>query len=135
MAKYHNRKTTTCGIVFDSKKEAFRFLYLKGLKEGGTITNLQLQPVFELLPQNKWADPVKRDRKGYKTSTIRPITYLPDFQYTILKECVLDINGVMVRVYPGETIIEDVKGMRTTEYRLKRKLFLATYPELLFFET
>ena len=41
-------------------------------------------------------------------------TYRGDFEYTE--------NGVRV--------CEDVKGMKTPVYRLKRKLFLALYPEI-----
>jgi len=48
----------------------------------------------------------------------------------------INVNGQQVCVYIGDfryvengkSVVEDVKGVRTETYRLKRKLLLATYP-------
>lgn len=34
----------------------------------------------------------------------------------------------------GENVVEDVKGVKTSVYRLKRKMFLAMYPDIKFVE-
>ena len=48
-------------------------------------------------------------------SRISKVTYIADFEY---------INET------GETIVEDVKGVETAVFRLKRNLFLRLYPHL-----
>ena len=106
--KYGNKKTIVDGIKFDSIKEANRYQELKLLARGGLVNELELQPRFEL--QTGFT------RKGKK---IRKIEYVADFRY-------VNENGI--------EIIEDVKGMLTDIYRLKRKLFLYKYPYLEFNE-
>lgn len=95
--KYGARKTEVGGILFDSKKEAARYQELRLLEKAGEIHDLRLQVPFELQP---------KFRKNGKTW--RAVTYVADFVY-LTKE--------------GEEVIEDVKGMRTDVYRLKRKMF------------
>lgn len=104
MSKYHSRKTTVDGITFDSKAEAARYSELKLLQRAGLIRDLTLQPEFELIPQYK-----KNGR------TVRRTTYRADFSYTETKT--------------GRYVIEDVKGVRTELYRLKKKLFEYRYPD------
>ena len=99
MNKYRNIKTTVDGIRFDSKREAERYSELKLLERAGIITDLKLQPKFELIP---------------KHNGNRALTYIADFSYT---------EG-------GEKIVEDVKGMETKEFKIKKKLFEYFYPEL-----
>jgi hypothetical protein len=105
--KYRNKKTIINNIVFDSKKEAKRYSELK-LKlracDNSKITDLKLQPRFLL-------------QKGYVKNgkKIREINYIADFSYTDNK---------------GNFIIEDVKGKKTKEYLLKKKMFGSIYPEL-----
>ena len=102
-SKYGNRKTTSSdGNMFDSVKEAKRYEELRLLQRGGKIKNLQLQPRFVL------QDKFKRDGKTY-----RKIEYVADFMYE--KD-------------DGTVVVEDVKGMKTDVYKLKKKLFLAKYP-------
>ena len=100
-SKYHAQKTMVDGILFDSKREAERYQELKLLEKTGWIQNLQRQVKYELIP------PLKKT--GEKTE--RAVTYTADFVY--------EENG--------ETVVEDVKGMRTKEYRLKRKLMIWRY--------
>ena len=48
--KYGNTKVEYNGIKFDSKREMQRYLVLKDAESKGIITNLVLQPKFELIP-------------------------------------------------------------------------------------
>lgn len=95
--KYHNKKVMVDDIKFDSKKEARRYNELKLLEKAGIIKNLQRQVKYELQPSFK-----------YNGKTIRAINYIADFVY--------EKNG--------ELIVEDVKGIKTDVYKLKKKLFL-----------
>ncbi len=106
-SKYRNEKTEVDGITFHSKKEAARYQELLLLKQAKQIGALVLQPRFNLI-----------------VSGIRICTYIAAFQYIELNRL-----GHMVQ------IVEDVKGMRTPVYRIKRKLFEALYPHLTFRET
>lgn len=97
MNKYFNKKVIIDGIKFDSKKEAGEYLWLKMLEKKGDISNLELQPKFELQPKYKVG---KRTR--------RAITYTPDFSY-------YDKDG--------QFHVVDVKGYKTDVYKIKKKLF------------
>jgi hypothetical protein len=99
-SKYHAKKTTVDGITFDSRKEADRYLVLKGMEEDGSIEDLRRQVRYELIPS------FDVDGRHY-----RPVYYVADFVY----------------VEDGKTVVEDVKGMRTDVYRLKSKLFARRY--------
>lgn len=99
-SKFHAQKTTVDGITFDSRKEADRYLVLKGMEEDGTIENLRRQVRYELIPS------FDVDGRHY-----RSVCYVADFVY----------------VEDGEEVVEDVKGMRTDVYRLKSKLFARRY--------
>lgn len=103
--KYHAKKTIVDNIVFDSKKEADRYCELNLLVRAGKISDLRRQVTFELVP---------------KQSDERAVKYIADFVY-------LDNNT-------GKTIIEDVKGYRTKEYVIKRKILKHRYPYLTFKE-
>jgi hypothetical protein len=91
--KYHNRKVTVDGITFDSVKEASKWQELRMLERAGEITGLVRQQKIELIP---------------KTKLYRACYYVCDFIYFDKRE--------------NKTIYEDVKGVRTKEYLLKRKL-------------
>lgn len=101
MSKYHNKKTVVDGIVFDSKKEANRYRELKLLEKAGEISDLRLQVKFELVPAIY----------EYGVCVQRAVTYIADFVYR----------------ENGETIVEDVKGMKTEVYKLKKKLMRWRY--------
>jgi hypothetical protein len=66
------------------------------------IQNLKVHPVFEIIP------PFKRDGK-----TIRATYYEGDFLY---------LEGF-------QWVVEDVKGVETPAFKIKRKLFLCRYPD------
>ncbi|MBH0311276.1 DUF1064 domain-containing protein [Alcaligenes nematophilus] len=101
--KYGNRKTVIDGHTFDSKREAARYGVLKLLERTGTITDLELQPRFELIPKQRRDDGRPE----------RACEYVADFRYTDTRT--------------GQTVIEDAKGMRTRDYIVKRKLMLQVH--------
>ena len=105
--KYNAKKVKVDGISFDSKKEANRYFELKMLERAGKIKELKLQPKFLL------QDGFERDGKKY-----RAIFYIADFEY----------------IKDGKRIVEDVKGVRTDVYKLKKKMFLKKYPQVEFKE-
>lgn len=94
-SKYHAKKTTIDGIEFDSAKEAKRFVKLREMQEAGRIQGLRLQVPFELLPSFEC--------EGVK---YRGMKYIADFVY----------------YRDGKQVVEDVKGVKTAEYKLKKKL-------------
>ena len=106
MAKYGNKKTVRNGITFDSQKEAARYDALMLLLAAGEIEDLKLQPEFTL--QEAFTTP--------QGERVRAIKYRADFLY---KRRVRE--GVDIR---WERVVEDVKGFRTKEYEIKRKLML-----------
>jgi hypothetical protein len=108
MRKYSNTKVEHQGITFDSKAEMRRYQALALLQQAGEISDLTLQPSFELQPAFK-------DGRGRKH---RPIVYQADFSYT----------------EAGRRVVEDVKGAKTREYRLKAKILLYRWPDLDFRE-
>lgn len=108
-SKYHNRKTAYNGTIYDSKKEANRARELSLLQRIGHIHNLERQKRFELQPTST-----------IRGTTIRAITYVADFYY----------YDELQKTW----VAEDVKGFRTEVYKIKKKLFLVKYPDILFKE-
>lgn len=99
--KYGNTRPTYNGITFDSKAEMMRYMQLSDMENRGEISQLRMQVPYELQPS------FTITRPGDKIKTIRAIKYVADFVY-------LDKYG--------KEHIEDVKGMQTKEYILKRKM-------------
>jgi len=98
MNKYRAKKTVVDGITFDSKAEARRYGELKLLVKSNQICHLELQPRYDIIVQ------------GHKICF-----YKADFRYQIGME-----DG-------GDVVVEDVKGMLTPVYRLKKKLVKACH--------
>jgi hypothetical protein len=98
--KYHNKKVVRDGETFDSVKEYHRWIELCLMEKAGLISDLQRQVKYVLIPSQK---------EGKKTIE-RECSYRADFVYTDNET--------------GETVVEDVKGMRTEVYKIKRKLML-----------
>lgn len=94
-SKYHAKKTVVDGIEFDSAKEAKRYAKLRALEDAGKIQGLRLQVPFELVPSFE-CDGVK----------YRGMKYIADFVY----------------YRDGKQVVEDTKGWKTAEYRMKKKL-------------
>ena len=94
VSKYRNRKTTIDGKRFDSTAEARRYGELLALQRAGEITDLALQPKFNIY-----------------LNDVHICDYYADFAYS----------------QKGRYIVEDVKGVRTDVYRLKKRLVEARY--------
>jgi hypothetical protein len=98
--KYNAAGQHLDGHWFASMAEATRYLQLKVMQAEGKIDKLELQPVYQI------------------TISGKPITkYKADFRYTVL-----DPSGRTV-----DMVIEDVKGMVTDVYALKKKMVEAQY--------
>ncbi|MGF7108235.1 DUF1064 domain-containing protein [Treponema pedis] len=97
-------RRTADGIVFASRSEMKRYQELKMLEKAGVISDLELQPKFLLVPATE---------KGGKA-----VHYVADFAY----------------IKDGQKIYEDVKGVQTEVYKLKKKLLLWQYPDIYFYE-
>jgi len=95
--KYGNKKTVVNGIKFDSKWEAERYLYIKSLERAGRVKDLELQVRFNLIVNDQ-----------------KICAYIADFRYK--RE---DKNG------EWHEIVEDAKGVETSEFKLKKKLMKA----------
>lgn len=87
---------------YDSRKEHSRANELKLMQRAGLISNLREQVKYVLIP-------AQRDSSGKLLE--RECAYYADFVY--------DRDGVMV--------VEDTKGFRTPEYKIKRKLMLRVH--------
>ncbi len=95
-SKYRNTRLVVNGEKFDSKREYKRWCELKLLENAGEISQLERQVRFEIAPGVRIG--------GRK----RPaICYVADAVY-------LDKKGARV--------VEDVKGVLTPAYRLKKHL-------------
>lgn len=97
-SKYRAVPTVVDGIRFASKKEAAHYGTLKILERAGKITELRIQPKWELVIFGQ-----------------KICTYIADFYY------LESVNGKLF----GR--IEDVKGIKTPVYRLKKKLMKAIH--------
>ena len=109
MTKYHSRKITRDGITFDSQKEARRYAELKLLEKSGAITDLQQQVKYVLLPAQYRQFFDKKAHRWKNRCVEREVCYIADFVFK-------DSDGVVH--------VEDVKGFKTREFIIKRKLML-----------
>ena len=95
--KYGNHRIKTPDGDFDGEAEYGHWLELKLLQMAGGITDLQRQVPFVLIPSQRGSDGKVIEQ---------PVKYIADFVYT----------------ENGGTVVEDVKGYKTPEYIIKRKL-------------
>ena len=102
-SKYGNHKVVTDDGTFDSEKEYRRYRELKILEAIGQVSDIKRQVEYELIPN-------QRDEHGKLIE--RKVTYKADFVY---------------KDETGSEIVEDVKGFKTKEYILKRKMMLNKY--------
>ena len=98
--KYNSRGEWFNEIWFASRAEAARYRQLKMMEEQGFITRLELQPSYSVVVNNKLC-----------------CRYRADFRYDVI-----DDRGTVLK-----QVVEDVKGMVTPLYKLKKKLVLATH--------
>lgn len=96
----------TCdGIVFASQREMKRYCELKLMEKVGAVSGIELQPAYPLYvwdTVNKVATPIGK--------------YVADFRYVLHSP-----SGLVIDV------VEDVKGVKTPVYRLKKKMVEAQY--------
>lgn len=100
-SKFGSRKVTVDNVTYDSIKEYNRYCKLNLLERSGEITGLKRQVKYDLIPSQRINNKVVE----------RPVTYIADFVYR----------------QNGELVVEDVKGFKTKEYIIKRKLMLYIY--------
>jgi hypothetical protein len=100
-SKYRNVATVIDGHRFASKAEAARYSELKLLQASGQVRWFIRQPRFDL-PDG--------------------ITYVADF---LVVWCADELS-----FEPGQVTVEDVKGVETDVFKLKRKLFESRYGHL-----
>ena len=131
MSKYKNKKACVGGIEFDSRKEAKRYIVLKDMEKRGLITDLQLQVKFTLIPAQREPDKVGVRGGKIKGKLIeRECAYVADFVYKVpitMEKLYSTTSGKIgsMEVHCGyETVVEDTKGFRTADYKIKRKLML-----------
>lgn len=111
--KYGNKKVTFDGIIFDSKREMQRYVVLKEAERRGEISNLDLQPKFELVPKmtETYIKHLKtKDKECVRTIQL-PITYTADFGYTKDGERIIEDVKISPKVLPKELCLK-VKLMR-----------------------
>ena len=117
-SKYKNTKVEFDGHLFDSKKEKDRYIVLKTAQEHGFISDLALQPKFELIPAVReiYTKQLKTKTKECERTVQLAITYSADFQYR----------------KDGVVVVEDVKASPKTAsldktFLIKEKLFRWKY--------
>lgn len=110
-SKYGAKPTTIDNIRFASQAEARRYQELKLLEKARQIQYLSVQPSFDLhsAVQHHMGAPVRMQKVA---------RYVADFKYQRRSIA-----------YPDEWVwvFEDVKGMKTPMYRLKKKRVFAQY--------
>lgn len=97
-SKYGAHKVEADGETFDSRAEYRRWCDLLTMQRAGLIQELARQVRYELLPA----------QKKPSGGTERAVHYVADFTYS----------------QAGRLVVEDVKGVKTPDYVLKRKLML-----------
>lgn len=107
--KYGAKRRELDGHEFPSLKEADYYLIYKDMLKRGEIVKLELQPKFTLIPSFK----------GKDGKTEKSVNYTADFRLT----------------YPdGRQRVVEVKGYKTRDYVIRRKLFKWQYKEYEFEE-
>lgn len=109
--KYGAKPKTVDGIRFASTAEAHRYSELRLLEKAGEIHALEVQPKFPL-----WASHAQDEHHAREVwahfGRAAIGCYVGDFRYQDRE---------------GRTVVEDVKGVKTPVYRLKRKIVEANY--------
>lgn len=103
--KYRNVPVVVDGIRFASQAEARRYQELRLLERGGDVRKLELQKRFPLYVEDRFHD---LHHVG---------DYVCDFAY----------EERMVGTLDWRVVVEDVKGVKTPVYQLKKKLLSALY--------
>lgn len=124
MGKIKHVKTEVDGIVFDSKMESDYYIKLKEDLANGLIKDFELQPEFILQDKYIIVDgqviegshpDFNKLKRRTKAETVRAIKYRGDFLITELDD---------------SKVCKDTKGQSTTEFEIKKKLFMYKYPNI-----
>lgn len=107
MSKYRNTKVEVDGVKFDSRAEARRFATLQALQKAGYIAGLRHQVVYTLAPGVK----IEGESRARP-----PLRYVADFEYAERRK-----DGSI------KVIVEDVKGVQTPAFRIKRHLMKTVF--------
>ena len=113
-SKYLNKKVIVDGVKFDSMKEYNRYVELQQMESDGLIFDLQRQVKFVLIP--KQTETIEQ----YSKKTGKRIK---DKIRVVEQECAYFADFVY-KTKDNQLVVEDAKGLRTTEYIIKRKLML-----------
>jgi hypothetical protein len=108
LGKFGNRKCEADGIEFDSERERSRYFDLKRQQTAGIIRDLRLQVAYEIVPAVTLYGRKRPARK-----------YVADFVYFAC-----EFTGGKEK---WRLVVEDAKGFKTAEYRLKRHLMMAVH--------
>ena len=95
--KYNAKKTEFMGFKFDSKWEAECYGQLVSMQMAGVVQDLERQVKFDII-----------------INDVKICKYVADFVYTLVHE-----DG------KKEKIVEDAKGVQTTDFKIKMKLMKA----------
>lgn len=95
--KYKNKKVTVNGITYDSIKECNRHQELILCERAGFIAELKHQVPFILFEKSEHG---------------RVVKYIADFTY---------------KMPDGRLVVEDVKGVKTDVYKLKKRIMAEKY--------
>ena len=109
---------TAEGIVFHSKREKDAYVGFRILEKTGQIAKLECQVPFHLFalrPRAEIASGLATDTGVISGVGVKVGIYIADFRIT-------ERDGT-IRIY-------ETKGVRTPEYKLKKKIFSANYPHL-----
>tara|TARA_B100001245_G_C22894771_1_gene431982 strand:- start:12300 stop:12794 length:495 start_codon:yes stop_codon:yes gene_type:complete len=96
--KYNAKKVTVNGLEFDSKIEGARYIFLLEQQRKGHIYKLELQKKFDIEINGQFICSYKADFCYFKKVDDQKNMY----------------------------VVEDVKGMKTPVYRLKKKMLKAS---------
>lgn len=102
MVKYHNVKTVIDGITFDSKREAFYYMYYRNLEQDGKIQGLLRQVPFHIVINGKNICKYLAD-----------FTYNDEFGYHVI-----DVKGVLTPIFKLKKKL--VEALYNIEIEIKR---------------
>ncbi len=112
--KFNARKKELDGHKFDSTGEATAYQILRSWELAKAISGLKLQPRFVIQKCTHFEVSSKRPRPH----KARDVVYVPDFEFQ----------------RAGDRVVVDYKGVLTTAYRIKVRMFREQYPEIRFEE-
>ena len=119
--KIKHKKVIVDGIEFDSKLESQCYPYLRDWQNEGIISNLELQPLYLLIPAFKNSFYNGATRK-ISSAQIHKMEYTPDYQFDF--------------VFDNDTykVVIESKGYPNESYPLRKKIFLDRFRNVVFLD-